>query len=78
MSKFKEGDKVRVFKKDTNMRWGWTSNMDKYVGNIYVIESVQKNGSIYLENGYDDEDYTWDKSVLKLIGETIWRDDYED
>lgn len=75
MAKFKKGDKVRILDGSNigNYTGGWVSDMNKYVGEVATIESVDPN---YLNGrvGYDVQEsiFTYDERGLELVNpETI-------
>ncbi len=69
MSKFKIGDKVKIYRKKEDMTFGWSDSMDKYVGETDIISDISGQ-SIYLK----EISWIWHESVLIKIGGSMHED----
>ncbi len=64
-NKFKKGDKVKVVKKilkEHGWNNAWVSDMDKFIGHIYTVSSVDKFGV-----HFNSSNFGFPPSSLELI-----------
>lgn len=65
MSKFKQGDRVRVVRKTMEgCSWDWVESMDRYMNRIGIVD-VRENGVAVLDFG-DGSRYGFAETALEL------------
>lgn len=69
MAKFNVGDVVRILDGSNilNYRGSWVESMEKYVGEVYTVESNTRLGDGYALSGVP---FVWDGRGLELVSES--------